>query len=73
MRRDLRRPQPPRRPSLTAFAYWLLGFFVIYGAQSIGWGFTGLVLVIAAYAIAYAWKRFRSHPSGNEPGAATSQ
>jgi hypothetical protein len=68
VRRDLRRPPPPRRPSLTAFAYWLVGFFVIYGAQSIGWGFTGLVLVIAAYAIAYAWKRFRPHSRSGTRG-----
>jgi hypothetical protein len=52
---------------MSQFAYWLVGFFVIYGAQAMGWGFTGLLLVIAAYAIAYAWRHFRQQRAESAP------
>lgn len=57
------RRRRPRLPSLTGALMVAVAVAVPYAAQTIGLGLeTGIVLLLAAVALVYAWKRLRPQP-----------
>jgi hypothetical protein len=45
---------------VSRLAVWLLGAFVLYVAQTLGWGVgVSMLLVLLMFLIAYAWSRLR--------------